>query len=81
MHENFKLPLTRQKKKIELGTISGIQQCGYACDRAKFAARIKNRTIHELCRRTRMLFFSFMTVRSHKQNNLLMSKQLERIYA
>ena len=30
MHENFKLPLTRQKKKIKLGTISGIDQFG-AC--------------------------------------------------
>ena len=32
MHENFKLPLTRQEKKIELGTISGIDQYGYAYD-------------------------------------------------
>ena len=34
MHENFKLLLTRQKKKIELGTISGIDQYGYAYHRA-----------------------------------------------
>ena len=52
MHENFKLPLTHQKKKIELRTISGIDQYGHAYDRAKFGACIKNRTIHELCRRT-----------------------------
>ena len=51
MHENFKLPPIREKKKIELGTISGIDQYGYAYDRAKFGACIKNRTIHELCRR------------------------------
>ena len=50
MHENFKLPLTRSKKKIQLGTISG--KYGYAYDRAKFAACIKKRTIHEVCRRT-----------------------------
>ena len=42
MHENFKLPLTRQKKKIELGTISGIDQYGYAYHRAKFGACISN---------------------------------------
>ena len=53
MHGNFKLPLTRYKNKIELGTISGIDQDGYAYDRAKFGACIKNCTIHELCRRTR----------------------------
>ena len=52
MHENFKLPLTRYKKKIELGTVSGIDQYGYAYHRAKFGACIKKRTIHELCRRT-----------------------------
>ena len=52
MHENFKLPLTRQKKKIKLGTISGIDQYGYAYNRAKFGACIKNRTIQELYRRT-----------------------------
>ena len=55
MHEKFKLPLTRQKKKIELGTISGIGQYGYAYHRAKFGASIKNefsRTIQELCCRT-----------------------------
>ena len=52
MHENFKLPLTRQEKKIELGTISGVDQYGYAYYRAKFGACIENRTIQELCRRT-----------------------------
>ena len=56
MHENFKLLLTRQKKKIELGTISGIDQYGYAYNRAKFVACIKNRTIQELCRRTHILY-------------------------
>ena len=35
--------------KIEFGTISGIDQYGYAYDCAKFGACIKNRTIHELC--------------------------------
>ena len=55
MYENVKLPLIGQKKKIELGTISGIDQYGYAYDRAKFGACIKNRTIHELCRRTSTL--------------------------
>ena len=54
MHENFKLPLTRPKKKIELGSISGIDQYGYAYHRAKFGACIKNHTIQELCRRTIM---------------------------
>ena len=54
MREHFKLPLTRQKKKIELGTISRIDQYGYAYHHAKFGACIKNRTFHELrCRRTK----------------------------
>ena len=52
MHENFKLALTRLKKKIELGTISGIDQYGYAYHRATFGACIKNRTIQELFRQT-----------------------------
>ena len=42
MHENFKLPLTCSKKKIQLGTISG--KYGYADDLSKFAACIKKRT-------------------------------------
>ena len=55
MHENLKLPLTRLKKKIELGTI-GIDQYEYAYDRVKLGACIKNRrTIQELCRRTIIL--------------------------
>ena len=52
MHENFKLPLTRLKRKIEFGTVSEIDQYRYACHHAKFGAFIKNRTIQELCRRT-----------------------------
>ena len=52
MHENFELPLTCQKKKIELGTVSWIDQYGYAYHGAKFGACIKNRTIQKLCRRT-----------------------------
>ena len=52
MHENFKLPLTRSKKKIELGAISDIDQYGYAYDHAKFGTCFKIRTIQELCRRT-----------------------------
>ena len=54
MHENVKLPLARQKKKIELGTISEIVQYGYAYHRAKFGACIKNRTTQELCLRTKI---------------------------
>ena len=58
MHKNFKFSLSRQKKKIELGTLLGIDQYEYAYDHAKFGACIKNRTIQELSRRTSgRLFF------------------------
>ena len=38
--------------KIELGTISGINQYGNTYHPTKFGACFKNRTIQELCRRT-----------------------------
>ena len=57
MYEHFKLSLTRQKKKIELGTISRIDQYVYAAyDRANFVACIKNRAIHELYRQTKVKY-------------------------
>ena len=75
MHENFKLPPIREKKKIELGTISGIDQYGYAYDRAKFGACIKNRTIHELCRRTTKSVSMGLTVSRQTAKNLTVNRQ------
>ena len=56
--------LTSWNQKIELGTISGIDQYGNANNPTKFGGCIENRTLRKLCRRTKteLVYLPFFRV-------------------